>query len=75
MIPADSPADSAMVKKVLLISLRWGRPKEMFETPNTVRPPIWRMARTASNVIWAECWSVLMVMVSGSMTMSLRAMP
>ena len=66
----------AMVKKAAVINSRWGRPKEMLDTPRMVVPPKRVFtACNASKVAFAAVVSELMVMAKGSMIMSFFSMP
>ena len=73
---ADRPWARAMVKKPPLRISRWGRPKEMFDTPRMVRhPSSSRISRTASRVSAAARGSALTVIARGSKITSFLAMP
>ena len=73
---ASRPAASAMVRNAALTVSRWGRPKEMFETPSTVRTPSSCLQRrSASSVTRALSDPVEMVIVSASSTRFRRGMP
>ena len=76
MMGALKPFCSASAKNVAFTISRWGRPKEMLETPRIVRTPRRsRIPRTASSVVRAPLGSELMVMQRASMTMSLLSIP
>ena len=55
----SSPRAMAMVKKVLFISSRQGRPKEILDTPSTVLSPSsdFTRARASSVLTACSCWA------------------
>ena len=75
MIAALSPADSAIAKKTVFIFSRSGRPKDMFETPRLVLPPILQIAATVASVVFAADGSELTARARGSIIISLRLIP
>lgn len=64
-----------MVKNVEVMSSLCGSPKDIFDTPRTVLPPLALISRTVSRVILADSLSVLIVIVSASITISLALIP
>ena len=75
MIPQESPAASAMAKKVLLTASRPGKPKEILDTPITVLMPRAFIVRITSQAISAFSAPVEMVKAKGSTTMLRLSIP
>ena len=76
MMAAFSPSCIAMVKKAALMISRWGRPKEILDTPRMVFPPSSsRTLRRVSKVVSAPLLSELTVRHKASTRISSWAMP
>ena len=75
MIPLLKPACRAKVKKVLLISSRPGKPKEILETPITVLIPRASIAAITSQATLALSPPVLIVKARGSTTILQELIP
>ena len=72
---APRPRSMAMVKNALLIISRWGRPKEIFDTPRMDFTPRSRIRSRVSRVVSAPRLSELTVMHRPSRIISSGPMP